>query len=128
MRTLGRLLGEVLAEQEGRQTLDLEEKVRGLAIARRRGPRADRADAGRQLAALLEELPITQARDMIRAFGTYFELVNLAEQHHRIRRGRAHAADVDAPPSGAPSPRCSSRPGAAGSRRRTPGLRSRRSR
>ncbi len=98
MRELGALLGDVLVEQEGQPIFELEERVRRLAIARRRGPRALRAGADQELSRLLAGLPTEDAEQMIRAFATYFQLVNLAEQHHRIRRSRAHAADLEAPP------------------------------
>jgi len=98
VRYLGRLLGEVLVEQEGVDVFDLEERVRTLAIRRRRGPRDGRAAAEAELIRLLADLPMAQAEPVIRAFSVYFELVNLAEQHHRIRRNRAHLRDPDEPP------------------------------
>ncbi|HLL53760.1 MAG TPA: phosphoenolpyruvate carboxylase [Myxococcaceae bacterium] len=94
---LGKLLGEVIAEQEGPGLLELEERIRTLAIARRRGPREGRRDAMRELARLLKALPIKQAEPIIRAFAAYFQLVNIAEQHHRIRRMREHELTKDAP-------------------------------
>ena len=100
VRFLGRLLGEVLVEQEGADLLELEEQVRHLAIRRRRGPREGRAEAEHEMAALLAALPIYRAEPVIRAFATYFSLVNLAEQHHRIRRARAHARRGDEPQRG----------------------------
>jgi len=100
VRFLGKLLGEVLVEQEGPELLELEERVRRLAILRRRGPRQGRAEAEQELARLLAALPIERAEPVIRAFATYFALVNLAEQHHRIRRSRAHARKGDAPQRG----------------------------
>ncbi|MFL5356350.1 phosphoenolpyruvate carboxylase [Archangium sp.] len=91
VRLLGRLLGEVLIEQEGQSLFDLEERVRRLSIQRRRGPKSERRAAASQLAELLREMPLGQAEPVLRAFSTYFRLVNLAEQHHRIRRSREHA-------------------------------------
>lgn len=98
VRLLGQLLGEVLIEQEGRELFDLEERVRKLAIRRRRGPKDGRAEAGRELTEVLAGVPVERIEPLIRAFSVYFRLVNLAEQHHRIRRARAHASDPDAPP------------------------------
>jgi phosphoenolpyruvate carboxylase len=98
VRRLGQLLGEVLIEQEGEAIFALEERVRALAIARRRGPRERRAEAAAELAAVLGALPLEQAVPVLRAFAVYFRLVNLAEQHHRIRRARAHAMHPEAPP------------------------------
>ncbi|HLM43598.1 MAG TPA: phosphoenolpyruvate carboxylase, partial [Myxococcaceae bacterium] len=91
VRLLGRLLGEVLIEQEGQSLFDLEERVRRLSIERRRGPKSGRRAAATQLAALLREMPLGQAEPVLRAFSTYFRLVNLAEQNHRIRRTRERA-------------------------------------
>lgn len=98
VRHLGALLGEVIREQEGEATLELEERIRLLAIARRRGPREERLAADRELSEILERLSLGDAEAMIRAFATYFQLVNLAEQHHRIRRARAYAMDAEEPP------------------------------
>lgn len=95
VRSLGRILGEVLIEQEGEPLYALEERVRKLAILRRRGPPEERAARTAELTALLAELPLEDAIVIIRAFATYFRLVNLAEQNHRIRRTRAHARDRD---------------------------------
>jgi phosphoenolpyruvate carboxylase len=97
VRRLGRLLGEVLVEQEGEALLALEEQVRQLAVARRRGPRKGRVAATRELLALLRSLPSEKAEPVLRAFSVYFQLVNLAEQHHRIRRTRAHQSAPHAP-------------------------------
>src|SRR5579862_7501963 len=93
VRSLGRILGEVLIEQEGEPLYALEERVRKLAILRRRGPSEERAARTRELVALLAELPLEQEIVIIRAFATYFRLINLAEQNHRIRRTRAYARD-----------------------------------
>ncbi|MBV9947266.1 MAG: phosphoenolpyruvate carboxylase, partial [Myxococcales bacterium] len=98
VRSLGRILGEVLIEQEGEPLYALEERVRNLAILRRRGPAEERSARAAELTALLTELPLEQAIVIIRAFATYFRLVNLAEQNHRIRRTRAHARERDGRP------------------------------
>ena len=98
VRLLGRLLGEVIIEQEGQALFEVEEQVRHLAIKRRRGPKEGRQSAASELGALLKQLPLEQAEPVLRAFSVYFQLVNLAEQHHRIRRFRAHASDPQATP------------------------------
>jgi phosphoenolpyruvate carboxylase len=98
VRSLGRILGEVLIEQEGEPLYALEERVRKLAILRRRGPAEERAARTAELTALLAELPFESAIVIIRAFATYFRLVNLAEQNHRIRRTRAYARDRSGKP------------------------------
>ena len=94
---LGRLVGEMLSDQLGTSFFQLLEQVRRCAIARREG------DPGRlaELSALLGDLPVERALDLVRAFSSYFQLVNLAEQVHRIRRRREHqAADAGPQPGG----------------------------
>jgi len=98
VRLLGRLLGEVIIEQQGQELFDLEEQVRHLAIQRRRGPRPGRLATAAELAALLQKLPLEQAEPVLRAFSVYFQLINLAEQHHRIRKTRGYASDPEATP------------------------------
>ncbi|WP_433936654.1 phosphoenolpyruvate carboxylase [Sorangium cellulosum] len=98
VRLLGRLLGEVLIEQEGEELFAIEERIRTLAIRRRRGPSDGRAHAAAELTKLLASLPHDRIEPVIRAFTVYFRLVNLAEQHHRIRRARAYLTDPGARP------------------------------
>jgi phosphoenolpyruvate carboxylase len=98
VRWLGRLLGEVLIDLEGEELFLLEEKIRKLAILRRRGPREQRGQAARELQSTLAGLTSEQAAPVIRAFSLYFRLVNLAEQHHRVRRSRAHASHAGGRP------------------------------
>jgi phosphoenolpyruvate carboxylase len=74
IRELGVLLGRTLVRQEGRGLLELVERVRLLI-------REDREAVAAELAALE---PAT-ARRLVRAFGTYFHLANVAEQVHRGR-------------------------------------------
>lgn len=93
---LGRLVGEMLSDQLGASFFELLEQVRRCAIARREG---DPARLG-ELCALLADLPVHRALDLVRAFSTYFQLVNLAEQVHRIRRRREHQAAERGPQPG----------------------------
>jgi len=82
---LGDLLGETLQRLEGKRLFDLEERVRALCKELRFGP-TTRTD--QQLKRLLRGLSLDEAIGVIRAFSVYFQLVNIAEQHHRIRRKR----------------------------------------
>lgn len=94
---LGRLVGEMLSDQLGTSFFQLLEQVRRCAIARREGE----PQRLRELAALLGDLPVERALDLVRAFSAYFQLVNLAEQVHRIRRRREHQlADAGPQPGG----------------------------
>ena len=91
VRLLGALLGQVIVEQEGLDLLELVERVRRRTIALRR---ADDPVERAKLAAELDALDLTRAEALIRSFGLYFQLVNLAEERHRVRtlRKRERAA------------------------------------
>jgi len=83
VRLLGDLLGTVLVEQAGAELLDAVERIRLLArAAREQGTVAQLDEAVEALDPELQAL-------VLRAFGTYFQLANIAEQHHRVRRRRA---------------------------------------
>ncbi len=90
---LGELVGELVREQGGEALFDLVETARKLAIAHREGDQAAYGD----LKLLLASLAPSTARDFIRAFSTYFQMVNMAEKVHRIRRRRAYLRDASAP-------------------------------
>ncbi|MFT4256720.1 MAG: phosphoenolpyruvate carboxylase [Pseudoxanthomonas sp.] len=89
---LGALVGDLLAEQVSPQFLAEVERVRTTAIARRQN-----GDAMEALAALLAGLAPAHAEQLIRAFSTYFQVVNLAERVHRIRRRRDYQRQGGAP-------------------------------
>jgi phosphoenolpyruvate carboxylase len=79
---LGDTLGRVIRQQAGIAIFDLEERIRALSKTRRTdpGPVVDS-----YLADLVEELSLEEAEGVARAFATYFELINLAEENHRVR-------------------------------------------
>ena len=87
IRFLGRLLGDVIREQEGREAYDLIERIRQLSVAYRL--KAD-ASAGRVLDRLLKNLTADQTVTVIRAFSYFSHLANIAEDRHHVRRRRAH--------------------------------------
>ena len=87
IRLLGRLLGDVIREQDGAAAFDLIERIRKLSVAFRRD--AD-DDAQRQMKKLLKSLSGEQAVSVIRAFTYFSHLANLAEDRHHIRRRRVH--------------------------------------
>jgi phosphoenolpyruvate carboxylase len=87
VRMLGDLLGQVLVEQEDESLLADVERVRALARAARGGGPHD------DLAAAVAALPLERQASVLRAFALYFQLANVAEQQHRIRRRRAYAAE-----------------------------------
>ena len=93
---LGDFLGATLVEQEGQALFDLVEEIRGLARSFRSGD----AEAGERLLARIESLPVPQARVVVKAFTSYFQLVNLAEEEERVRvvRQRARQAQAEGRP------------------------------
>jgi phosphoenolpyruvate carboxylase len=94
IRLLGEILGEVIVEQEGEELLELEERVRKLARAGRR----EEEGATEQLMELVGSLDLEQQAIVLRAFSIYFQLANIAEQHHRVRRRRAYELEGRTPP------------------------------
>jgi phosphoenolpyruvate carboxylase len=93
---LGDLLGQTIVEQEGPRLFDLVEEVRALAKAHRGGDTA----AGESLLHRLASLPLPEARGVVKAFASYFQLVNLAEEEERVRvlRQREQEAHARAEP------------------------------
>jgi phosphoenolpyruvate carboxylase len=91
VRLLGDLLGRVLVEQEGEELLEDVERVRALARAARAGePHGD-------LRAAVDALSLARQTSVLRAFALYFQLANVAEQHHRVRRWREYRREGTAP-------------------------------
>ncbi len=82
---LGDLLGETLKHLGGRRLFETEERIRALCKSLRARPSAA---TERRLKRLLRGLDLDEAIGTIRAFSVYFQLANIAEQHHRIRRKR----------------------------------------
>ena len=87
IRLLGRILGDVIREQEGDDAFHLIERVRQLSIAVRH--RSDKS-AALVLKKLLKSLSGDQAVRVIRAFTYFSHLTNLAEDRHYIRRRAIH--------------------------------------
>ncbi|CAN2173767.1 Ppc Phosphoenolpyruvate carboxylase [Candidatus Nanopelagicaceae bacterium] len=72
VRHLGDLLGQSLVRQEGPELLELVESVR---MSVREGGGVE----------ILEKLSVEDSVQLVRAFSTYFNLANVAEQVHRSR-------------------------------------------
>jgi phosphoenolpyruvate carboxylase len=95
IRLLGRILGEVIREQEGAAAFQRIERIRQLSVACRReakapgkpGPGAAQRSLNRLLAGLDDE----QATSVIRAFSYFSHLANLAEDQQVLRRRHEHA-------------------------------------
>lgn len=82
---LGDLLGETLQRQGGRRLFEIEERVRTLC-KQLRSSHSPKTES--KIKRVLHGLSLDEAIGVIRAFSVYFQLVNIAEQHHRIRRKR----------------------------------------
>lgn len=87
IRLLGRILGDVIREQEGLAAYELIEQIRKLSVAFRRD--ADQ-EADKSLKKLLKSLSGDQTVSVIRAFTYFSHLANLAEDRHHIRRRAVH--------------------------------------
>ena len=83
IRLLGRILGETIREQEGRDAYELVERVRKLSVAGRL--KQDKA-ATTALSRLLKSLTADQTVSVIRAFSYFSHLANIAEDRHAVRR------------------------------------------
>ncbi|RME72017.1 MAG: phosphoenolpyruvate carboxylase [Chloroflexi bacterium] len=82
VRFLGSLLGEVIRQHAGEAVFQRVEQIRRLAKQRRQSgdPAAQTA-----LLEMVEQTPLDMLEQVTRAFTAYFELINLAEDHHRVR-------------------------------------------
>jgi phosphoenolpyruvate carboxylase len=88
VRLLGDLLGRIIVEQRDEALLEVEERIRLLSRELRQDPAGDVERT--QLHELVAGLDGATRADVLRSFSLYFQLVNLAEQVHRIRRRRLH--------------------------------------
>ncbi|MFC6824446.1 phosphoenolpyruvate carboxylase [Halopelagius fulvigenes] len=81
VRELGALLGDVLEEQTSTASFETVEDLRTAAIDYRKGE----LDSRESLQRTLETLDPEGESVVARAFTTYFELINLAEERERVR-------------------------------------------
>jgi phosphoenolpyruvate carboxylase len=96
VHALGALVGDILREQCGEALFDLVEGNRVDAIRRREGD----PEGAPSLFARARGRDPAEARDLVRAFSTWFQAVNLAEKVHRIRRRRQYLNDTAHPQPG----------------------------
>lgn len=91
VRFMGNLLGEVLVHQGGDELLEVVERIREMS-------KALRAEFVNELYEEFKKTITTLGPEIrhqvIRAFAVYFQLVNIAEQNHRIRRKRDYERSV----------------------------------
>jgi phosphoenolpyruvate carboxylase len=90
VRTLGSMVGDLIREQCGDELFEFVENARLRSIRRRE----DNEKPGEELAKLVEDLDSELALQVIRSFSTYFQMVNIAEKVHRIRRRREYLQQV----------------------------------
>ena len=96
VHSLGALVGEVLREQGGAELFDAVEGDRQAAIGRRQGDAEDTVE----LVVRTRGRSAGEAREIIRAFGAWFQVVNMAEKVHRVRRRRQYMTDSSTPQPG----------------------------
>lgn len=90
VRFLGACLGKVLIAEEGPAFFELVEFVRKSAIQLRNRYQASLEE---KLIKKMRSLSLADLMKLIRAFTIYFQLVNLAEEKHRIRRKRHYETE-----------------------------------
>jgi phosphoenolpyruvate carboxylase len=90
VKLLGKLLGDVLRDQEGGRVFVAVEALRKGYIKLNKQNNQSKHD---QLARMIQKLDPTTLTHVVRAFSTYFSLVNIAEEayHHQLRRRLRHA-------------------------------------
>ncbi len=86
IRLLGRILGDVIREQEGVAVFNLIEQIRVLSV---RFHRHGDENTNKELKKLLKGLSADDAVKVIRAFTYFSHLANLAEDRHQLRRQAA---------------------------------------
>jgi phosphoenolpyruvate carboxylase len=93
VKSLGNLLGDVLIHEGGQPLLDTVEKIREMT----KSLRNEDADASvyEALKNDITNLKPPLRKQVIRAFAIYFQLVNIAEQNHRIRRRHEYQIQED---------------------------------
>lgn len=93
VKLLGRLLGNVLHEQAGQRVYNAVETLRKGYVSLRK---KDDAAKARRLKMIIEGLEPELATHVVRAFSTYFSLVNIAEEayQHRQRRQQVRTGGV----------------------------------
>ncbi|HUF64534.1 MAG TPA: phosphoenolpyruvate carboxylase, partial [Gemmatimonadaceae bacterium] len=106
VRSLGRVLGHVIREQEGDALFEAVEALRHLAIQHREGEPTQQIHAREnphsalmlEAERIVDGLSVGAAYRLTKAFAIYFELTNLAETVHRKRRRRASELESDEQP------------------------------
>ena len=88
IRLLGKILGDIVREQEGDAVFNLVERIRKLSVSFHR---ESNQTANKELTRILKGLTSDNAMKVLRAFTYFSHLANLAEDHHQVRRLVANA-------------------------------------
>src|SRR5580658_4421928 len=83
VRSLGFILGDTIKRFEGEEIFQHVERLR--TLFKRIHSQADE-DARIEVSKIIEQLDLDSAAKIIKAFLTYFDIINIAEQNHRLRR------------------------------------------
>jgi phosphoenolpyruvate carboxylase len=90
IRMLGFLLGDTIKRLEGDEVLRQIEEFRRICKAlhqlKEGGSKQDLDGLKDELSELISSLDLETANKIIKAFLCYFDLINIAEQNHRLRR------------------------------------------
>lgn len=93
VRFLGTILGEVLVHQGGNDLLEIVEKIREMSKSLRNG---FDPEVYSEIKKTIKTFDPDIRHQVIRAFAIYFQLVNIAEQNHRIRRKKDYERSAGA--------------------------------
>ncbi len=100
-RLLGRVLGEVIRTASGEDTFNKIEQIRQIAVAFRRGAKAEEiAQLKKKFDQEFEGLSIELTLNVVRAFSYFSILANIAEDRHHNRRRRIHRQSGSPPQLG----------------------------
>lgn len=83
IRYLGTLLGDTIRRIDGEQVYAKVEQFRKICKALHN---SDDPELKKELESLIQNIDFETGTKVIKAFLTYFDLINIAEQHHRLRR------------------------------------------
>ncbi len=95
VKALGVLLGETIKDLEGAEVLELVEAFRKLCKAIHADPTTGDSklreaksleELKLELSELIDKVDLNTSAKIIKAFLCYFDLINIAEQNHRLRR------------------------------------------
>lgn len=98
IKLLGDLLGKTIIEQEGDAVFDQVEQLRALSKAWRGGDESANQQIRELIPKLTDDMKMAGAN--LKAFTTYFQLINLAEEQQRVSilRERKRQAESDEKP------------------------------